>query len=359
MVVFRRVVALAALAAAMLLLSACERKITRVEVVQEPQNCFDCHSDSPADTLHLVAARQQWENSRHASGGTLNENDSSCKNCHTSEGFVARAAAGLPFTANTTGSVENPTSIHCFTCHAPHSDGNFGLRWTAITTLQDGTTADLGSGNLCAACHQSRRNINTYATATTTLTNRWGPHHSNQADLLLGTNGYEYVGYTYETTNHASATEDGCIDCHMKTTLQNVVGGHAFNMEWTEGTEEILNVAACTDCHGEIDDFNEVTFAGVSLQDSVEVLVGDLRTRLVTAGLVDGTTGLPKSVSTARDSAGAVWNYLFVEEDRSKGVHNPKYAIGLLHSAIQYIDGDLPQPAPAHPLARAVTPGRN
>ena len=38
------------------------------------------------------------ENSRHSTGSTLNENDSTCKGCHTSEGFIARAArkaAGL------------------------------------------------------------------------------------------------------------------------------------------------------------------------------------------------------------------------------------------------------------------------
>jgi hypothetical protein len=79
----------------------------------------------------------------------------------------------------------------------------------------------------------------------------------------------------------------------------------------------------------------------------VDVLVAALRAKLVTAGLVDGTTGLPKSVSTSKDSAGAVWNYLIAGvEDRSRGVHNAQYIMGLLNSAIQYISG--PQPQMAH-----------
>jgi hypothetical protein len=120
MAVFRRISILAALATLAIGLIGCERKITRVELVQEPQNCFTCHSD---ENTRLVDAEQQWNNSRHASGSTLNENDSSCKGCHTSEGFIARATGVTPPDV-----IENPTAIHCFTCHAPHTNGDFRLR---------------------------------------------------------------------------------------------------------------------------------------------------------------------------------------------------------------------------------------
>ncbi len=33
--------------------------------------------------------------------------------------------------------------------------------------------------------------------------------------------------------------------------------------------------------------------------------------------------------------AGALWNYLFVEEDKSDGVHNPSYANALLDAALE------------------------
>jgi hypothetical protein len=169
--------------------------------------------------------------------------------------------------------------------------------------------------------------------------------------MLIGTNGYEYAGYTYEQTMHRVAAgptndKDGCIECHMRATSQYVVGGHSFEMraqanEPLSGVTEVLNVGACTPCHGEIDDFNEVG-PGYSVQDSVDALVVDLRARLVTAGLVDATSGVARSTTTSADSAGAVWNYLVAKYDRSRGVHNAKYIMGLLESSIQYIEGPAP-----------------
>lgn len=334
MAVFRWMLVLVALATLTAALTGCTRKITRVEVVQEPQSCFECHSDQ--NTM-LVDAERQWENSRHSTGSTLNENDSSCKGCHTSEGFIARATG-----TTAPDTIENPTAIHCFTCHAPHSTGDFALRWTANTTLANAATYNLNAGNTCGACHQGRRNVGTYITNPITLSNRFGPHHSNQADMLIGTNGYHFAGWTYDQTSHVVATtadgKDACLECHYKATSQYVVGGHTFNMRGEVHGEEVLNVAACAPCHGSVDDYSEIG-PGYSVRDSIETLTADLKARLVAAGLLDGTSGLPKSVRTSRDSAGAVWNYMSIVEDRSVGMHNPDYAMDLLNSAINYIQG--------------------
>jgi len=343
MAVRKRILILAALAALAMGLVGCERSITRVEVVQEPQSCFSCHSDQ---NTALVDAEQQWENSRHSTGSTLQENDSSCKNCHTSEGFIA-AVTGATIPAT----VENPTAIHCFTCHAPHSNGDFRLRVETPKALANGQTFDLGAGNLCVQCHQARRSVTAYVTGRPALNSRWGPHYGTQADMLIGTNGYQYAGYTYEQTTHRDATgpvngKDGCLECHFKATSQYVVGGHSFEMrananEPLSGVTEVLNVGACEPCHGPIDDFNEAIGA-FSVQDSVDVLIADLKTRLVAAGMVDGTSGAVKTKTVNADSAGAVWNYLVAKYDRSRGVHNPKYIMGLLQSSIAYLAGPTP-----------------
>ena len=67
--------------------------------------------------------------------------------------------------------------------------------------------------------------------------------------------------------------------------------------------------------------------------------------------MANGANGmLPTSVTTSADSAGAVWNLLLAKEDRSHGVHNPKYIVGLLRSAIEYITGP---PPPVLTAARA------
>jgi hypothetical protein len=309
--------------------SACEREITRIEqVAQTPLTCFECHSD---DETFLVSAEAQWANSMHASGHNIDRNYSPCSGCHTSEGFKLRVAGESP------GSVTNPTAIHCFTCHAPHTDGNFNLRVTAAQELQDGTSVDIGGGNICIMCHQSRRDVNTYVADKVELSEHWGPHHGPQGDMYFASNGYEYEGYDYEPfIFHLSLADDGCLDCHFKSTSNYVVGGHSFNMLAMGAEEPIYNVGGCNVCHLTFEDFSYKT-----IQDSVATMAAVLEGLLEDAGLWGD--GEPLEVETSADSAGAVWNYLFVEEDRSEGIHNSKYALGLLESAIMYLQGDLPQ----------------
>ena len=234
MVVFRKMMALTAIIAAVFMFGACERTITRVdEKVAQPLSCFECHSDQ---NTFLVAAEQQWQNSIHASSLNIDRGASaSCAGCHISEGFVQRAKG------ETVTGESNPTPIHCFTCHAPHTSGNFGLRWTKNVTLENGASFDLHAGNLCGACHVARAAAPSGATVNINSTH-WGPHHSVQGDNIIGSNGYQYSGYSYGITAHRSATRDGCVDCHKNNATQNsVVGGHSFNMRWTirleDGTE--------------------------------------------------------------------------------------------------------------------------
>ncbi|MDH3457108.1 MAG: hypothetical protein OER90_09725 [Gemmatimonadota bacterium] len=348
-----QLIALAALAVAVIAGTGCERTVTVQETVTEPANCFDCHSDQ---STFLVAAEKQWSNSWHASGRTLHEKVRDCKDCHTSEGFVARAA-GSPLPSSVT--IENPTVIHCFTCHAPHTNGDLRLRWTAPYTLEDGTSYNIGASNLCASCHHSRADVASRTAPTYGLYDRWGPHHGPQSDLLMGTNGYEYASYTYDDlTFHRNTplddgSNDGCLKCHFKTELNAVVGGHSFNMEYDLFGEEVFNFGGCDNgaCHdGAIEDLDD-GFNYQTVQDSVETMLVTLRGLLVAGGLLTDSTGLPVGTSsnrfyTSADSAGAVWNFLIVEEDRSHGVHNSKYIIGLLDSAIKFMQGTLSSPAP-------------
>jgi nitrate/TMAO reductase-like tetraheme cytochrome c subunit len=331
MSVTKKFVAVAAVAMLLTAAAGCDRTVTRIEQVQTPESCFQCHSDQNTE---LVALERQWTNSTHASGNAVARATSgSCNACHASEGFIQRAAG-----ESVTGA-ENPTIIHCFTCHAPHTNGDLSLRWMEMAETENGETGDLGGGNTCAACHHSRRDVETYVDDDTELSEHWGPHHSPQTDMLLGTNGYEFGTYTYESTMHATATDDGCVDCHMFVTGDPWIGGHSFAMHAVVDGDTSLNTGACEDCHGEADTFDEVT--SLAVQDSVETLLGNLQALLITAGMLDSTSHEPPDdvVVTTADSVGALWNYLFVEEDQSHGVHNPEYAIGLLRSAIIFMGG--------------------
>ena len=343
-------VGLGVLVLAFFFVAACERTVTTVEETTTPESCFSCHSDTQNNKI--VAAEGQWENSVHASGLHVYENSSTCARCHTSEGFVAKVN-GQPAAA-----VENPTAIHCFTCHAPHTNGNLALRVNDPQKLANGVSYDLKSANICTACHQSRRNVNTYAALDTVdLTNRWGPHHSVQGDMIIGTNGFEYSAFAYEQTNHKGATDNGCLDCHFETEFGYQLGGHSFNMAFGGEAGETYNAEACAKCHdgiGEGDDFDLD-----NVQTDVTALIATLEGLLISADMLEDTAEglLPTegrqvlSRSEPGDSAGALWNYLMAKEDRSEGVHNRAYITGLLESAIEFM-----QP-PVNSTARAVAAG--
>jgi formate-dependent nitrite reductase cytochrome c552 subunit len=129
--------------------------------------------------------------------------------------------------------------------------------------------------------------------------------------MLIGTNGYEYPSYTYELTNHRSATEDGCLDCHMKHAENLRVGGHAFNMTYDDGTDVMVNNTACADCHGDL----TTDFDGVQTRPTHRSGPSHPARGCGSGERVGRHRAL---VVTSSDSAGAVWNYLLAMEDRAR-----------------------------------------
>ena len=316
----------------------CERKVINEmsdELVADATACFACHSDQNFD---LVAAQEQWRGSKHASGDNIDRNRINgygfCEKCHTNEGFLIEVVGESVDTLNF-------TAIGCFTCHQPHTQGSLELRTAAVVSLANTMDYDKGGSNICANCHQSRRNAGSYIFDGVTIDNRWGPHHSCQSDMLLGTNAYEYEDYGYDNSAHTNATIDGCLDCHMSPSGDYMLGGHSFGMEVEQ--KELYNLSGCNslNCHNnELEDFDyrDVRHEVAELLDSLKALLlnADLLEEVEEDGVIEYLPVDDREVTTA-DSAGAVYNYLFVHEDQSHGVHNADYAIGLLESSINYL----------------------
>lgn len=336
----------------------CEREVTETIIVNssDESNCFSCHNDNTFGLL-FVAIQDQYEYSTHASGNNTNRNRiyssrySSCERCHSSEGFIAEVT-GEP------ASGEHFSAIGCFTCHASHTDGNFGVRVTAAVTLEDSTTFDRGDANLCATCHKSRRDVNTYVVDGVSLSSHWSPHYSNQGDMLMGTNAYEYATYSYSSSAHTNVVADGCIGCHMSPALHSSVGGHSWNMENEDRGFENLEGCNVSTCHdGDVSSFdyiadanNDFDWSGTTEGSQTEIhgLLDSLLVHLVAAGLAD-VDGTPISITVPNaDSAGALYNFLFVEDDHSLGTHNTDYAVGLLQSSINYLNTGNPNGVPAN-----------
>lgn len=294
-------------------------------------DCVSCHND---DTM-LAAAILQWRHSVHSSPELLYEtNSSSCGVCHTSEGFVTNLT-GTPAVS------ENPTMIGCRTCHAPHTNKDFSLRTTAAYTLLNGTVVDKGKGNLCINCHRSRRDIRTYVTDPTNITNsRFGPHEGPQAEMYFGTGGYEF-GEQMNQSSHKTLIADACVTCHMATPIGALVGGHTFMTAGVVEGEEILNAEViCAGCHAGAEVYNLTALGDYDgdgttegIQDEFDGVLGQLRAELLTRGLIDANDGSTAGSRSAVE-AGAIYNFRLGLRDGSRGVHNPAYTMDLLKTSL-------------------------
>jgi hypothetical protein len=327
------------LAIAFLLIIGCEGE-RGVQGDPGTATCFGCHSD---DNLEMVAIERQWQNSNHGIGETVFESGRSCSRCHTGQGFISVHSGDM----DTIEVTENPSVIHCFVCHAPHTEGDFNVRVTGAVAMPMGGTFDgYGNASLCASCHQARSPNPPFSSADSIAigSSRWGPHHSGQGDVFSGQHAYVFPGEDYDTTSPHNNASDGCLACHMAGPVGDIGGGHTFNVVFEEEGEETELTEGCNvdACHGgDLDDFS---YEG--LQDTVAARLERLRLLLVGADFIDPTTNLVNasrddSLRVSMDEAGAIFNFLFIEDDRSHGVHNPDYALDVLDASIAFMGGRL------------------
>jgi mono/diheme cytochrome c family protein len=318
-----------------------------ISVSKESGVCGQCHA---ALTHHSKTG--EWLNSAHAAATRepSGEGHEGCVGCHTGTGFIARIDR-----AKTVDATYAP--INCQTCHEPHGDttpagGAMLVRTLDEVRLADGTVIkDGGKGLLCMNCHQSRRNAAVYA-ATTAGSARFGPHHSPQADMLQGTNGFTY-GKNIPTSAHAFVVEDSCVSCHMQAVEGPELthaGGHTFKpaSEAGENGERVELVEACQKCHGAaassfnfalLDYDNDGEVEGV--QTEVKHLLDKLSTLLPPFGAAKEELAI--DASWTRPQLQAAYNWQFVKYDGSYGVHNMVYAVGLLKASIADLEKNQPK----------------
>ncbi|NOY82010.1 MAG: hypothetical protein GXP31_13520 [Kiritimatiellaeota bacterium] len=289
----------------------------------------------------------EWKTSPHARvpyrvGG-------SCAPCHNGDGFIAA----------TEGDSIRPGMEHtigCAACHDPHSAANeHQVRTTEDVTLSNGEIAtEGGNGKLCMHCHISRRNSAEYVLENHS---HYGPHHGPQTDMLLGTNAIQYGNYIPSASAHLLTVDQACVGCHMQElesdnpALDGEIshaGSHTFEMVWDGGTpddpsDDVDQTGVCATCHGEQDDFDVLTlkdYDGDGVAEGVQTEIDDLMETLakllppLQLNQVDDPTD---AYTQAQRSA--VYNYRFVLEDGSHGVHNAPYASGILKASIADLQG--------------------
>jgi hypothetical protein len=315
--------------------------VNRIDVSFSAGDCGQCHDSEP---YHNYI--QQWSLSKHSATtqSPTGEGRTSCVGCHSAPGFVDRID-GVPVAERRT----DYEAIVCAACHDPHSAENpHQLRSIADVTLMNGETIPGGgNGRICMNCHISRRDADTYVQQ---YSGHFGPHHGPQTDMLAGSNAVEY-GKEIPSSSHFFAVKDSCATCHMQEVARgelgfNQVGGHTFKpaahvMDENGAEVEVDLTSACANCHGPIDSHNIVRedFDGdgvrEGVQDEVEGLMHKLAMML--PPLNEPTVEVVETYTPAQLKA--AYNYLFVEEDGSHGVHNARYATGLLKASIEDLGG--------------------
>ena len=337
--------------------------------------CNQCHD---AGGKHIAGTL--WLKSSHSTlpASASHISSASCYPCHSGIAFVKfvnNGTGGVPPAGANAYDYNNDgaAGIGCPTCHDSHGgtyQAQSQLRTAKVDTLSNGfkvPTADFtnpgtgGTGQLCMNCHRGRTSVAKGVTTTAPyygINSRFGPHHSPQADMFFGQNGYEYSQTLGGAGNsvHLGALTNGCVDCHM----QNVSGiysgtsstnlSHTFEMQDTLGRDM---VKLCQSCHSEAtSSFSQIPaqqdYAGLGHVGTFYEQYSALLTQLAALLPKDSTGTVLGGVNTKQDSAQVankpwlvqgLWNYAMLTSGAGNGVHNPDYSIKLLQASINAITG--------------------
>jgi hypothetical protein len=319
--------------------------------------CNQCHNavgDGTTVGKHNLGA--YWLASKHATmpnslPPTGHATSASCAKCHSGQGFVKTKVSATEAAKYSADDFSNGVNaVSCPVCHDAHSDANANqLRVVKVDSLVNGyKPATGGKGQLCMNCHQERTNVKSKITTVAPYygwSDRFGAHHSPQADVLFGQDGYEF-GKTLSTQSHGAVVTDACVTCHMPTITwgSSVHSSHAMTMD-------SASVRGCTTCHAGATSFDgiktrNVDYDGNGKVEGVQTEVMGLMKRLKALLPIDPATGEP--INSMKDSLlvknkpnviQAIWNYYLLANDGSEGIHNPQYAIALLKASINAVTG--------------------
>jgi hypothetical protein len=310
--------------------------------------CGRCHEEEPYHLRNI-----QWKESAHATGGSFARGGSqTCSPCHSGWGYIDR------FQDKSTGgkywtSELPPQNITCAVCHDPHmskEEGDHQLRTLADIELENGyVIATGGKGKLCMSCHRDRRDGGAEVYVLSPRSTFRGPHGNVQADMLFGQNYISY-GRVLPNSTHKDVTPDACVTCHMSETPadgelgHNKLGDHSWSMHAEEivGTDtvEVYNVSACRNCHiPDMNSFDDIMARADHDGDgTIEPAQAEVEGLLHDVGMMLPPFGEPEvdirdplwNTEEGLFYRRAAWNYLYVEEDQSHGIHNYQLTVALL-----------------------------
>jgi len=321
-----------------------------------------------------------------------------CAACHTPEGFVRIFAWNESLPQSTidrivaeTGDADltdpdaqpGPSAfgqVTCTSCHSSHEPGN-KVRSPFIKS------------DLCIQCHNVRELQSADGSGISGTGTLEIPRHPQKEifegvgnannDSLRGVESLPSFlpSYTTADSSHAGTVNipDGCAGCHYRVVNdadlslfpQKATTGHAFTPRLENcllsgchpGGSNLLIIESGSAVSFTYDpdtveafDFSSVLFSGTahpaffssnnydgdadleSFQDEISGMLETLKGKVVSAGgdfdTVQGLFDLTMMASDSNTVRAAAYNYNYVVEDASLGMHNPLYILNLLTASI-------------------------
>lgn len=324
-------------------------------------------SSTAQDGPSLTDIVEAWLSSPHAQRGDAafthwdedGEVPPACATCHSGPGLIDFVGGD-----GTPPGIDHPAPtgalVDCATCH------NAASAALATVTFPSGATADtLGSGTICAVCHQGRESSDSVdaaiAGAAEDAVNAdlrfLNIHYRAAAATLLGggaRGGYQYDGKTYAGQFSHVPDLNTCTSCHSPHTTQVALdacttchkGAEDFRAIRITPTDFDADGNTAEGIHGEIATLHEAL--GAALQAYATEVAG---TAIVydshaypyffidgdgDGAVTEGEAIYPNRYQTWTPRLlRAAYNYQFVAKDPGGYSHNPKYLIQLLYDSLE------------------------
>jgi hypothetical protein len=326
-----------------------------IEIRWDATDCATCHEG----THHPYYS--EWAQSPHNFGAESAHGaptNGGCQGCHEGIAAAERLAGdlnqfygGAPYGTAPRDTMDyGIKGVVCQVCHDSHDATNMGqIRTTADVPLitangESPIITEGGTGKLCMHCHHARRGPDEQIADGY---DHFGPHANPQADMMAGksaSHGVADPSFVWARPVHLNV-QNSCKTCHLnmaeyQSEASPAVTGHTF----------LPKVEACQPCHGTLTDFDDIRAnddwdgngQAEGVQTEIAGLLHELEMTLLESGVdTTGGTDLVTALgdtnrsTVAQRTAG--YNLVFVEDDKSMGVHNPFYCAQLLQQSILYL----------------------